>query len=317
MDSFDKIDYRLRPAKHAERVMLVDLFRRLPFCPSEEYQYVGFGSVAFIDFKMVHRFLGIENLISIEGTDDDNNKIRFENNKPYSGIDLRFGHSSSILPTIDFSSKSLVWLDYDGALSRSMSNDIGIVARKAPSGTFIGVTFTTAFPATDNALRLQELARLKQQFPEYIPDDVKPQQFDGGQYAEFGRQALGGLLEQAVSEADAGLSDLGEKRSVFQVCNFRYKDGAPMVTFGWVIVSDNDFDLFADAQLTSLPFVRTDQAHFRITIPFVTPLEIGEMERRLPALQNAADLDWIPAEHRKAFSKIYRYLPHFGIMEHI
>src|ERR1700712_3390037 len=70
--SFKKIDYRLRPAKHAERVMLCDLFRRMRFSPPETYQYVGFGSVAFIDFRLVHRTLGIRQMISIEETSDEN-----------------------------------------------------------------------------------------------------------------------------------------------------------------------------------------------------------------------------------------------------
>ena len=64
--TFKKIDYRLRPAKHAERVMLVDLFRRMRFAPIETYQYIGFGSVAFVDFRMVHKELGIKGLVSIE-----------------------------------------------------------------------------------------------------------------------------------------------------------------------------------------------------------------------------------------------------------
>lgn len=58
--SFNKIDYRLRPAKHAERVMLCDLLRRMRFSSLESYQYVGFGSVAFVDFRMIHRALGIK-----------------------------------------------------------------------------------------------------------------------------------------------------------------------------------------------------------------------------------------------------------------
>ena len=49
--SFERIDYSLRPAKHAERRMLCDVFRRLkPFGPVEDYVYVGFGSVWFSDF---------------------------------------------------------------------------------------------------------------------------------------------------------------------------------------------------------------------------------------------------------------------------
>ena len=60
VDSFRRIDYSLRPAKHAERRMLCDVFRRLThFQPVETYCYVGFGSVWFSDFVLFHRALGV------------------------------------------------------------------------------------------------------------------------------------------------------------------------------------------------------------------------------------------------------------------
>lgn len=65
--SFRRIDYSLRPAKHAERRMMCDVFRRLrPFGRVEDYMYVGFGSVWFSDFSLFHRALGIRDMLSIE-----------------------------------------------------------------------------------------------------------------------------------------------------------------------------------------------------------------------------------------------------------
>ena len=170
--SFRKIDYRLRPGKHAERVMLVDLFKRMRFAPIETYQYIGFGSVAFVDFRMVHKALGIKDLISIEDTDDESERERFRNNNPYAGLMLHFGNSSGVLPALDYSKRSLVWLDYDGALSRSMANDLAAVGRQAKSGTFVAVTFTTAFPPT-NPARENELKRMKEEFSANS-DSIRP-----------------------------------------------------------------------------------------------------------------------------------------------
>lgn len=314
--TFKKIDYRLRPAKHAERVMLVDLFKRMRFAPIETYQYIGFGSVTFVDFRMIHKALGIKDLISIEASESEEEKTRFNNNNPYAGLTLHFGHSSKVLPTLDLAKRLLVWLDYDGALSRSMANDLAIIARNAPSGTFVGVTFAASFPIKSPG-RENELKRLKEEFPEFLSDDTKATVLDGAKFGEFGRSTLGALLEKAVLDADAGEQDAGKIRSVRQICFFKYKDGAPMVTVGWLIVAASDIPTFEVCQFDALPFVRTGSVPFVIKIPLVTPLEIREMERRLPNLATAVDLDWIPEEERKNFGSVYRYLPQFSVVEQV
>ncbi len=314
--SFKKIDYRLRPAKHAERVMLLDLFKRMRFAPIETYQYIGFGSIAFIDFRMVHKTLGIKDLISIEDASEDAEQERFRHNSPYNGLELHFGHSSAVLPSIDFKRRSLVWLDYDGSLSRSIANDLATIGRHVSSGSFLGVTFTTAFPFARKK-RDRELKRLKEDFSNFLADDTKATEFDGAKYAEFGRSTLGSLLEKAVSDADAGETDPGKKRRVFQSCFFKYKDGAPMVTVGWFIVAENELNDFEASKFGALPFVKTKNVPFTIRVPLVTPLEIREMERRLPNIDGAADLDWIPDDERKSFSKIYRYLPQYSVVEQV
>lgn len=314
--SFNKIDYRLRPAKHAERMMLIDLFKRMRFAPIESYQYVGFGSVAFVDFRMAHKSLGIRDLISIEATEDADEQTRFQHNNPYAGLTLRFGHSSAVLPTLNFRRRSLVWLDYDVPLTRSMANDLATVGRHAHSGTFVAVTFTSAFPVLPPQ-REKELERLREEFADFLPEDVRANAFDGAKSSEFGRSTLGAILEKAVADADAGEQEAGKRRSVRQLCYFRYRDGVAMTTVGWVIVSAADEHLFEACHFDALPFVRRNVDPFRIEIPLVTPFEIREMEKRLPNLGAATDLDWIPEALRTSFGNVYRYLPHFSVVEQV
>lgn len=252
-------------------------------------------------------------MLSIEGSDDEDEQERFRKNKPYDGLRLEFGHSSTVLPNIDFEKKSIVWLDYDGLLARSMATDLGIVARNVVSGSFLGVTFTADFPAV-RANRDTALDRLKAQFPEFVPEDAKAAQFIGPGIAEFGRATLGALLEKALEDADAGRPP-DQKRQAIQVCFFRYADGAPMATVGWIVVAAADLDAFEASNLQALPFYRNGAESFRIRMPLVTPYEIREMERTLPDLDAAASLNWIPLKERQAFGDIYRYLPHFAVME--
>lgn len=312
--SFKKIDYRLRPAKHAERLMLIELFKRMRFAPSERYRYVGLGSVGFVDFRLCHRMLGIDDLISIEATEDPHEQERFTRNVPFAGIELLFGRSTAVLPKIDFSKLSFVWLDYDNVLDRWMASDIASICQTAASGTFLGVSFAAIFPQGKSAQEA-EVGRLKSDFRELVPVDAKATFFEGARYAKFGRMALGELLLKALADADSGERDPSKRRTAKQVCYFRYKDGLQMATVGWVIFSEGDRPIFEASRLEQLPFYRDGDKPFRIDVPLVTPHEIAEMERRLPSLLTATDLDWLPLEEKEAFGRTHRYLPRFATLE--
>ena len=109
MSSFRRIDYSIRPAKHAERRMLCDIFRRLrPFGRIEDYIYIGFGSVWFSDFSLFHRALGVKKMLSIEHAADA--QARIEENKPFN-IPVDYRSSADVLPDLDWSSRMFLWLD--------------------------------------------------------------------------------------------------------------------------------------------------------------------------------------------------------------
>jgi len=292
--------------------MLCDIFRRLRFGPIEAYQYVGFGSVAFVDFRLFHRTLGITEMTSIEDAAPEE-EDRFSRNTPFEGINLIFGKSLKVLPKLNFAKPTIIWLDYDDVLSKSMTTDLSSVARDIESGSFIGVTLPVGFFA-EGPGRIKIFSKLKGDFPEYISDDAKPSMMDGPRFAEFGRTVLGAALQKALGDSDAGKSQ-ELQRSAIQICNFRYKDGAPMATFGWVVVAEEDKSKFEASKFDALSFIRTDNKYFTIKIPLITPLEVREMERKLPNLEAEESLSWIPLEEREAFLNIYRYLPFFAPME--
>lgn len=311
-DSFRKIDYRLRPAKHAERGMLVDTVKRMRFGKIEEYQYVGFGSVAFIDHRMMHRSTGMSNMISVEGSADPVVQQRFRNNVPLGCIAMQFGMSHELLPNFDFKVPSIIWLDYDDQISRSMINDLQVIGQNIVAGSFIAVTFTVSYPS-DPTKRKEELERLRAHFPDFINDDVKPSQLEGTGLCEVSRQAFSASFERALADADV-LKPQNEKRRLKQVCYFRYRDGAPMCTLGWIVIDDQSAQAYEDAAFDTLTFYRDGSIPFNIRIPKVTPLEIREIERRLPDWQSA-DIHWIPEGERRDFADLYRYLPTFAMVE--
>ncbi len=115
----DKINYLVRPTKQVERKLIIEALQCLgKNYDIAKYTYIGMGSRYFVDFQMVHKFLGINDMISFEKEED---KIkRFEFNKPYNFIDLQPGFSTDILSNLSWSKDFIVWLDYDNRISSYM-----------------------------------------------------------------------------------------------------------------------------------------------------------------------------------------------------
>lgn len=313
--SFDKIDYRLRPAKHAERHMLLEVARRLRFDHVDRYQYIGMGSVGFVDHRLLHKGLGISRMVSFEATDDANVQERFRRNVPLACIDMEFGYSTDVLPTLTYDLRSIVWLDYDDKLNRSMALDLRILAGQLKSGSLVFVTFAAGMPVDGKGAE-KEIQRLAGDFPEFVGEQPKIRDFEGIAYGNFGRRVLGELFSQALLEVDAA-KEVADQRTLRQVCYFRYRDGAAMCTVGWVVCANRELDVFQACEFELLPYFRDAENSFHIKIPKFTPFEIAALERLVPSEGAMPDIGWLSEDDRRDFCDIYRYLPNFGIFEPI
>ena len=314
-DSYRSIDYRIRPAKHAERYMLCDFMRRMRFTHLDDYQYVGFGSIAFQDFRLIHKMLGVKAMISIEDVDPSakDKQARFRENAPFGCVEMMFGNSATQLPLIDFAKPSLVWLDYDNPLSEGMAADLRLIGRNVAAGSFVAITFAAQMP-TAREYQPAEVERLIEQFPAYVPAGAKASSFDGVRYAKFGRTVLTDALEKAIADADAGKDQL-ERRYAKQVLFLQYRDGKVMATVAWLVMTQTMEQAYAEGRFDALPFFSAADAPFVIKIPFITPHEFRTLERAAPGFAPEAMPAWIPEGERNAFKASYRYLPHFGVFE--
>ena len=139
ISSYQKIDYSVRPAKSIERKMICEVISKLLILEKiNNYRYVGFGSVFFTDFILLHKTFGFNSMISIEKNTQDMQRFKF--NKPYSCIDLRFGTSNEVLPEINWDRPVILWLDYDSKIREGVFNDIGIFCTKAATHSIIIIT---------------------------------------------------------------------------------------------------------------------------------------------------------------------------------
>ena len=318
--SFRRIDYSLRPAKHAERRMLCDVFRRLhPFGPIEEYVYVGFGSVWFSDFVLFHRALGIKKMISIEQTVSARDRI--EENKPFR-IPVEYRKSGDVLPELDWNSKHFLWLDYDDPLSTEMLQDLGTVARRAQSGTVLVVSVQCMkAPQIAQAEQDKSVGAMERFFTEFGRDRVPPntteEQLYGWAFGTLSRQMVMREIESILATRNINTSNTGGSKIDFHsICEIEYEDGAKMTTVVGVFFATEDQNTLRSCHFETLDFLTNPPGPVRITVPKLTIREFKRLESQLPLAPGAnLDLGTIPQAEANNFVEMYRYLPNFAVLE--
>jgi hypothetical protein len=315
--SFRKIDYSLRPAKHAERRMLCDVFRRLtPFGRVEEYVYVGFGSIWFSDFILMHRALGIKKMISIEQHSAAQRRI--EDNKPFR-IPVIYQQSKDALPDLDWSAKQFLWLDYDDTISTDMLLDMRLATGLASSGTVLTVSVQCSrAPQLAEAEReggLSGLDRFINTFGrERIPPATTSEHLFGWQFGELSRKML--LQEIDAELARRNAPNAANPFCFSPICEIEYEDGAKMTTFVGVFHAEKDKDLVQSCHFDGLDFLRPDGRPVRIVVPKLTVREFKRLETQLPLPDGGAlELGTIPGTDAQHFVEMYRYLPNFAVLE--
>lgn len=317
--SFKRIDYSLRPAKHAERRMLCDVFRRLrPFGRIEDYVYVGFGSLWFSDFILMHRALGIKSMISIEQSEDARDRI--EDNKPFR-IPVDYRKSEEALPTLDWARKQFVWLDYDDPLAPGMLLDMRTVARRASSGTVLSVT-VQCMKANEAKYEIDAASGIPKDIDNFISVfgrervklGTKSDQLFGWQFGSLSRSIL---LQELVTElAVRNAASDGPRFDFKIICEIEYEDDAKMTTIVGIFYSADDLEIVNQCHFDGLDFLPVVAGPVRIKVPKLTAREFRKLESQLPLSEGVElELGTIPLSEARSFAKLYRYFPNFAVLE--
>jgi len=330
--SYEKINYTLRPAKAAERKMLCETFSKLSFFNKiEKYRYIGFGSPFFSDFSLFHRGLGINSMICIEKNKQD--QSRFEFNKPYKCIELIFGTSNEILPTLSWNIHTILWLDYDGLLNQKVLEDINLFCFKAKPGSIIIVTVNAhedylscnenKVSADDEIYREKyRMEKLKEQVGlKRIPPGIKGIDLSKKNKSKVLRTIINREILDILLNRNGGLSN-DEKIIYKQLFNFTYEDNAKMLTVGGILYETSQEKLYEECGLENLEYIRTNEDEYNIRIPSLTFREIKFLDKQIPLLGkdgeklditkvDFGELKELPKEDIESYIKIYRYFPNF------
>lgn len=288
--------YEFRPAKAAQRMMIVDACRRLTaVAPLVEYQYVGFGGLEFIDFVEFHRGLGIPQMTSIER--DTNMQHRLDFNKPYKSIRVLMGEARDQLPQVDWTKLSIVWLDYTDLLTTDILRDVDYVVRSTQPGSIVIVTVNGA---ATNVPIPERLSNLRANLGDLVDDGLSDKDMTGWGPTQVERSIL-----QATAHA-AGRQAHG--MPFRQLFNFHYADDAKMLTWGGITTSTSLDRTIDTCRFEDLHFIRTDDEAFEINVPVLTEKEIAYLETELVGTAaSLPQIKGIPSTDVKAFAQVYRW----------
>ncbi len=317
-ESYKRADYQVRPAKHAERMMMCDAFRRLRFGSLESYQYVGLGSVYFADFALFHRALGFSKMVNIEDDpgDDAEKRQRFADNRPFAGIEMLWGATETQLSNVDFGLRSIAWLDYDNRLSKAMINDIRHVTQRMVSGSVfvISVQCSSGQPSGSEPLKL--VSKLEVELgEEFVTPGLVDVDLVGWGQAGVYRSAIVSCIEETLARRN-GVLPPGQKMRFKQIMHFVYRDGLRMVTVGGVFFDEGQKSILDQCQFDELSFFRPDVEHFHVDMPFLTKAELRQVERQMPLSPTGLiDCGSVPVSEAKKYARLYRYLPNYASVD--
>lgn len=315
--SYERIHYGLRPAKNIQRKMLGEAFRRLSlFAAVDSYRYIGFGSTYFSDFLHFHKTLGICDMVSIEK--DVHNRKRFEFNCPFRCVQMVFGESTAVLPTLKWDSKTILWLDYDGALEPSVLADVRLFCAQAQAGSVLVVT-VNADPAEydPEKPRIEEFK--KRLGKERIPPDVKEEDLAQWGTAQAYRRIITAEILQTIRERN-GLLVEQSRISYKPLFYFCYADGAKMLTVGGLLFEAGQVGVVEKCAFRRLDFIRDNlRLNTRpcfIEVPNLTYREMRHLDKRLPrGKKSKLKVPRVSATEVKKYERVYRFFPTFAETE--
>jgi hypothetical protein len=322
--SFERLDYGLRANKNIERKLVFDVLssaaRMIGFA---NHRYIGFGSMWFTDFRIAHRELGIDDMISMEY---DEHAPRSDFKKPFSSV--------TVLPAEDWARPYIAWFDFDGTLDVNVVTMINAFIRNCAADS--------ALLMTVNARRNSYASEKGRKFdrrsdtsigvvetllaPNVVPPRFEPEITDGGKVMDvtnemFPEALAAGILAYVAHQLRHGTRG-PEKAPVkfVPLINVLHRDGADMITVGGALASDEHEPAWRrsiarnpaiDLDAHDFPsFQRLDLIPITLKEKMALDLCLPQQEPAFLAAVSAAGVH-VDSEEVAKYRKYYRHFPVF------
>lgn len=304
--SFEFVNYMLRPKKQIERKVIIDILQELNnVIDITNYKYIGFGSIYYYDFILFHKFLKMDDLLSI---DDKSTKKRFEFNMPYDFISLENKISTDFLNGFDWieHKNAVLWLDYDSKLDDVVLSDLEIIAKNCNKKDILIITLNASC-ARNRYRRKEDREQFYSDFGTYVSSGYEDRE-------NFTPQKLSKLLQNVIMNYLAAMCELRDIK-FYKLFSFGYRDGSPMFTLGGIFDEKNELCI---REWTN-EFICTDEEIKYINVPILTYYEkfyidshIGKLKQKIEEIEDEINDERLsdPQEKEdKMTEMINSYLP--------
>jgi hypothetical protein len=313
--------YHLRPNKYIDRQLFIQVLINLsPIIKLHDYQYIGFGSFLFDDFKLVHNQLGISKMISLES--DVNICKRANFNKPYNCIKIINQKSTDYISSMTVSQPTIIWLDYTSPREiGSQFADFCTVLNTLNHKDIIKITLNANVKAlkTKNhqgslsATHHDRSETLKGRISEFLPRGMKDDDLTENGYPK--------LLFRCLKKAASITFSPIQNKFLSLLLSTIYQDGQKMITLTGMILNKEENNEEITNSISNLSFVSQDwDKPCEIKVPALTPREILYINSLLPGVKIEDDIknnhEYFFANEEGADSirnylEFYKYYPNF------
>lgn len=334
--SFERFDYLLRTNKHIERKLVFDILdavaQKIGF---GDHWYLGFGSMWFGDFRLAHRRLGIDSMVSIEYCD---HASRAEFNRPFSSIKVERGECNAVMAGMTderWGKPVIAWLDYDGYLNEDVVKDIDLVLSRAKPNSALIITVNGARgtyrvrKASGQIERNETSVGVVEAFlgSGSIPTRYEPKANSAGSYIDIPEATFPEFLTEAIisymkHRVVTAAREVGGKRLRFvPLYRLHHRDGADMVTVGGALVTDESEAVWKES-LERHPLLSQkagDPAYCRLDLVPITVKEKITLDECLPSPGDGTDFLLaaktagvaLADSEMEKYRKFYRHFPVF------
>jgi hypothetical protein len=307
--SFESINYMLRPNKNVERKLIASTLIRLQSeFPIRDYRYVGFGSMWFSDFVLMHKNVGMSDMVTIEAEVSRTKRVEF--NKPFACIGVKMGRAENVLGDVLDDKNSVVWLDYDGPLKSALTGDLEIaVGAMLPGSIFL---------VSVNAM-VDQLKGHFDEESEILPTNYLAEICESDslltEAARLTRNDFPALVAEILhNRLKAATLSLKPGCLYRPIWTFVYADEAKMITVGGMIADADAGERLNKSSVSDLPFA-SGEALFEVSVPVLTEKEKRALDKHLPCQQQilAKNLDFeLRQKEIDAYQAFYLEYPVFN-----
>ena len=311
------VNYNIRPCKSIERKLMCDMISRLTvFDYIKNYRYIGMGAKYFVDFSLLHKEFGIDNMYSMEINSAEKNRKRFEFNKPFNCIKMLFGNASDILNSSNIpwkQEKNIIWLDYDGGINSNQIQDVESCISKVESGSVIFVSFNSDLgDKFKKALPKEKLDMYCSRIDnEILVKLLSPKDMAKEKIYQTTNKMFDMIVKNKILERNSTIRSDDEKLISQQLVYFKYNDSkATMLTLGWIVYKKGDIDKFTKCGFEDFEFYNSSNIPYDISVPNFTYKELAILNQNMPnAVYPIEGADFFEEEEVNAYRKIYKYYP--------